>query len=79
MAERFVFIYKLINFLTPSNVVNPQSRSIEHLLACKPYVVVTDQKIRRRLLWIAQRLQFLDRAFAEYFQTVVSSFGHEHV
>lgn len=44
-----------------------------------PYAVVRNRKIKGRLFGIAERFQFLDRGFAEYFQVVVPSYNQDHV
>ena len=44
-----------------------------------PYAVVKNNRVKRKLLEIAERFQFLDRGFAEYFQEIVPSFDHDHV
>lgn len=44
-----------------------------------PYAVVISHKIKTRLHHIAERFQYLDRGFAEYFQVVVASFDQDHV
>lgn len=44
-----------------------------------PYAVVRNRKIKGRLSGIAERFQFLDRGFAEYFQVVVLSYNQDHV
>jgi hypothetical protein len=43
-----------------------------------PYIAVNDRRVKVKLLQIAQLFQFLDRGFAEYFQSVVSSFGKDY-
>ncbi|KAK3207537.1 hypothetical protein GRF29_103g1324892 [Pseudopithomyces chartarum] len=44
-----------------------------------PYAVVKNSRVKRTLLEIAERFQFLDRGFAEYFQEIVPTFDHDHV
>lgn len=38
-----------------------------------------NSRVKRTLLEIAERFQFLDRGFAEYFQEIVPTFDHDHV
>lgn len=45
----------------------------------EPYVEVKNRAIKQRLIYLASRFNFLDRGFAEYFQTVVPSFDQEYV
>lgn len=40
---------------------------------------VKSRAVKQRLIYLASRFQFLDRGFAEYFQTVVPSFDQDYV
>jgi hypothetical protein len=42
-------------------------------------VEVKSRAVKQRLIYLASRFQFLDRGFAEYFQTVVPSFDRDYV
>lgn len=45
----------------------------------EPYVEVKSRSVKQRLIYLAGRFDFLDRGFAEYFQTVVPSFDQDYV
>ncbi|OOQ91749.1 hypothetical protein PEBR_09359 [Penicillium brasilianum] len=45
----------------------------------EPYVEVKNRPVKQRLIYLSNRFNFLDRGFAEYFQTVVPSFDKTYV
>lgn len=68
-----------LNGLFSDLELSQHQQSIKTCTHYEPYVEVKNRAIKQRLIYLAGRFNFLDRWFAEYFQTVVPSFDQVYV
>ncbi|KAJ5160162.1 uncharacterized protein N7482_007166 [Penicillium canariense] len=72
--------YGTVNFGPPASLFDTlYQQASDNRSYYKPYTKVINRNIKKHLLYIADRFNFLDCGFAEYFQSVVPSFDRDYV